>query len=399
MERKKNRIAMILPNLNCGGVENVACNMSRMFSRNGYEVYFFLNTYNKEKSFDYSGKIKVVPYKMWETESKSLIFNLVTVLDQALLLKKMKEKYKINISISFHPYNHILNVLSDCSDKKLITIHEVTSCSAKRLKYFYYSRFFYKFLYKKADKIITVSQYCKWDLCKNMRMKKKNIQVLPNAIDERRLNEELQEEVSFDTDHVIVAIGRLEEDKQQWHIIHAFKEVLAYDPSAILVVVGEGNLKHYLIGLTKKLNIEKNVIFTGFQKNVGAYLKKAEILVLSSAAEAFPCVIQEALYIGTPVVANDCEGGVRELLSNKKVDSSNKWYYVDGGIITPKLKGKKQLTISEEEKQMGEAIVELIKNEAKRKEISKNCRRMALKYEEKRIEKKWINLFDELADN
>ena len=101
------RLAMILPDLNYGGIENVACCMSRMFTKNGYEVYFFLNTYDKEKSFSHIGKIKMVPYKMWEPETKAHVLNMVTVMDQAYSLKKIKQKYKIDISISFHPYNHI----------------------------------------------------------------------------------------------------------------------------------------------------------------------------------------------------------------------------------------------------------------------------------------------------
>lgn len=390
------RLAMILPDLNYGGIENVACCMSRMFAKNGYEVFFFLNTYDKEKSFSHIGKIKMVPYKMWEPETKAYVLNMVTVMDQAYLLKKIKQKYKIDISISFHPYNHILNILSGCKDKKILTVHEVTSKSAEHLGYFYYNKFFYKYLYKMADKIITVSKYCKWDLVHNMHMDAKNIKVIPNAIDKERLHQVQEDLFSFDTDNIVVTIGRLENDKQQWHILHAFQVVLKRYPDAVLIVVGEGNLKQYLISLARKLQIEKNVVFTGFKKNVANYLRIAKVLVLSSAAEAFPCVVQEALYVGVPIVVGDCEGGIQELISQRKVLKSNMWYYVDGGIISPKLTENKTLKTTKEEKQMGEAIIELIKNEEKRKEISNSCKRLATQYEEKNIEKKWMQLLREL---
>lgn len=84
----------------------------------------------------------MVPYKMWEPETKAHVLNMVTVMDQAYSLKKIKQKYKIDISISFHPYNHILNILSGCKDKKILTVHEVTSKSAEHLGYFYYNKFF-----------------------------------------------------------------------------------------------------------------------------------------------------------------------------------------------------------------------------------------------------------------
>lgn len=65
--------------------------------------------------------------------------------------------------------------------------------------------------------------------------------------------------------------------------------------------------------------------------------------------------MQEALYVGVPIVVGDCEGGIQELISQRKVLKSNMWYYVDGGIISPKLTESKTLKTTKEEKQMGEA--------------------------------------------
>lgn len=388
---------MILPNLNCGGIENVACSMSRMFSGNGLEVYFFLESFDRKKSFGYSGIIKVLPFRLFQPEVKLTVQKMKQIIHNARLLKRVKKKYDIDVSVSFHSYIHILNVLADCKDKKILTIHEVTSSNAQRLKYFNYHTFFYQYLYRMADRVITVSKYCKWDLYQHMKMNPKDIQVIYNAIDEKRLCKETCEDVHFDSDKIVVTIGRLEEDKRQWHILHAFKRVLSYYEEALLVIIGEGHLENYLRKITKSLNIEKNVLFMGFQKNIGAYLKRAKVLVLSSVAEAFPCVITEAFYLGVPVISGDCKGGVREMLSKEKITRSDDWQYVDGGIITPELTNRSIKRISREEIQMGDAIVELISNEQKREEISRRCKEMSFQYSEDIIQKKWSQVIREIV--
>ena len=49
-------------------------------------------------------------------------------------------------------------------------------------------------------------------------------------------------------------------------------------------------------------------------ENPYAYMARADLFVLSSAWEALPTVLIEALALGTPVVATDCKSGPREIL-------------------------------------------------------------------------------------
>ena len=63
----------------------------------------------------------------------------------------------------------------------------------------------------------------------------------------------------------------------------------------------------------RKLNEE--VIFSGSQSNPYGYMKKAELLILSSFSEALPMVCLEAMSLGITIVSTPCEGP-SEILSN-----------------------------------------------------------------------------------
>ena len=84
-------------------------------------------------------------------------------------------------------------------------------------------------------------------------------------------------------------------------------------PGARLAILGEGPQKDELIAQAQALGLADVVRFSGFQQNPWPYLRYADLLVVPSRREAFGNVLLEALALGTPVIAADCPGAIREI--------------------------------------------------------------------------------------
>jgi glycosyltransferase involved in cell wall biosynthesis len=81
------------------------------------------------------------------------------------------------------------------------------------------------------------------------------------------------------------------------------------------VLVGSGELEDYLKRLARELDIENDVFFLGWQSNPFKFMAHADVFVLSSLTEAFGLALLEAMACRLPVIATDCPGGSREIIT------------------------------------------------------------------------------------
>jgi glycosyltransferase involved in cell wall biosynthesis len=112
----------------------------------------------------------------------------------------------------------------------------------------------------------------------------------------------------------LVACGRMIPMKGFDLLIEALAEVAKAVPAADLTILGQGPDETSLRAFAERLGLGEKVHFAGFQSNPYAWMKCADLFVLSSRYEGLPNVMLEALALGTPVVGMDCPGGVREIL-------------------------------------------------------------------------------------
>ncbi|WP_139294480.1 glycosyltransferase, partial [Microcystis aeruginosa] len=121
----------------------------------------------------------------------------------------------------------------------------------------------------------------------------------------------LKEDLHIKNDTIVIgSTGRMIDDntKRFSDLIKAFKKIKANYSEVKLVLVGEGRLIEEYKKLAQSLEIQDDVIFTGYQKEVDLYYSLFDIFTLVSANESFGLVLAEAMLKKLPIVATKVGG-------------------------------------------------------------------------------------------
>jgi len=271
-----------------------------------------------------------------------------------------------------------------------------------------------KFLYPKANYIIAVSCGIKESLIK-LKVPEKKIKVIYNPYPIEEIEEQLRE---FPNVHeqifkypVLITAGRLTKQKGQWYLIRIFRKLKENFPSLKLVILGDGELKDYLVELSGNLGLKTfvwdrdkisedyDVYFLGFQKNPFKFIARSKMFVFPSLWEGFPNALVEAMICGVPVVSSDCRSGPREILAP---DTDFRYQtkepeFAKYGVLMPvfEVKYKKADEPLEERELMWiDTITKLLKDEQLLKHYSQKAKERAKDFHIDKIIKEWEELFN-----
>ncbi|MBP3802722.1 MAG: glycosyltransferase [Oribacterium sp.] len=372
------KIAIIIHSICGGGAERTAQTIGNYYLDKGLDVYYFLLSKTNRMAYAIRGRI----VKLDITDCCESWSELVHL---AMILRKAKKEYGIDVSLSFMEEANFLNVMSRVHDKIVVSVHTTLS---KRydLQGFYYDKSNIRRAYRRADYIVAVSEYVKDDLISNYHIKEKKIKVIPNPAMSH--SQKVDEEWRYG-EKAIITVGRLEPVKQHDRLIRTFSYVKDRCPESNLVIVGEGRLKRYLEKVCRDYKVEESVYFVGFTNAPEFYEKNARVFVMTSYVEGFPNAIVEAMMQGTPVITTDSPGGCGEIVGKEK--SLNIIQYCEYGILTPYIEGriKKHEFFTLEEKLLGEAIVSVLENEEIYKHYTYKSRLRAEQYSLSNIMNDW----------
>ncbi|MFQ5652695.1 MAG: glycosyltransferase family 4 protein [bacterium] len=114
---------------------------------------------------------------------------------------------------------------------------------------------------------------------------------------------------------IVGMVGRLSEQKAPLDFVRAMPEVLKVRKDIRFVLVGDGELKEQTLELSRKLEVNTNLMVLGFRDDIPELLPIFDVFVLTSLWEGLGRSLTEAMYTGRPVVATNVEG-VPELVED-----------------------------------------------------------------------------------
>ncbi len=173
---------------------------------------------------------------------------------------------------------------------------------------------------------------------------------------------------------VIGTIAALVGHKDCPNLLRAAKIVLDNVDNVAFCAVGDGPDKEKILSLADQLGLGDRFIFTGFQKEVGKFLKIFDIFVLASKLEGLGTSILDAQTIGLPVVA--CRtGGIPEIIIHNQ-----------NGLLVP----------PQNEKALADALLLLLHDKKLCAKLSLNAIMTVKKFDIKDTIEKNIQLYREL---
>lgn len=393
---KKKKIGLLVPSLNGGGAERVVSRLSYLLS-DKYDIYLILfeDTYMKYK---YRGTLINLDIKALSHKN---ILKIFLPFRRAKKLRAIKKNEQLDIVISFLDSPNIVNILSSYSACK--TVISIRNYEYRPVLF----KWLRKYLYKKASFIVPVSKLIRDDYITKYKIDKNKLKTIYNPYDIDQINNLKKEELPskyndfFKSGFIFTSMGRNSYQKGFWHLIKAFKMVHDFHPEAKLVIIGRDEMGGKAKKLVKELNIEKNVLFTGFQKNPFKYLEHSDIYVLSSLFEGFPNALVEAMACGCPVIATDIKSGPREILY-KEINLSDNCLSqekADYGMLVPSFNSEENWEsniFNKEERELSKSMLFFIENKEVREFYRKKSIERAQHFNFEKCKTEFIELIEKL---
>lgn len=285
----------------------------KLLHDNGYEVHVATNGDEKFPFCD-------VKHQICIERSPFKLSNLKAIKQ----LRKIIEKEKFDIVHCHTPMGAVVARLASKKARKIYGTRVIYTAhgfhfykGAPKLNWL----LFYpieKYLAKYTDTLITINNedYCLAQ--KKFSKRCKDIQYVPGVgIDIKKFDIKLSKKDQKDfkeslglkeSDYVLTCVARLDRNKNQLFLINVVEELVRYNNSIHLLLVGPDELNGYYQKIVDSKKLSNNIHFLGRRNDIPELLSISNIIVSASLREGLPVNIIEAIATGKPVVAYKCRG-------------------------------------------------------------------------------------------
>lgn len=358
------RIALFINSLQKGGSERVMVNLAEYFQSQKYDV-ILITQYKRENEYELSPTIRRI-YSEPEAEelTESRIKNFCT---RFRTLRDIWKNYKPDIILSFLGKNNLMAIATAAllPSKVAVSVRGEPTME-------YEGRFMQllaKWMFRFADGVILQTERAKEFFPKAVQ--KKSV-ILKNPLNPAFIGKK----AAAQRDNVIVAAGRLDENKNHAMLIHAFSRIAGEYPNMRLVIYGEGALRERLEELVKEKELVDRIELPGSIDNVAEAIAHARIFALTSNTEGMPNAVIEAMVLGTPVISTDCPCGGPAMLIR---DGEN-------GLLVP----------VGDAYALADAMRRLLSDDELARKISENALKLADELDPKKVCGEWMRYLFEI---
>lgn len=298
------KVLQVIGSLNNGGSQAMIMNIYRNIDRSKIQFDFIIDRSDEQFFSDeikkLGGKIYVMP-----------IFNLNNLFEFKKAWHKFFKEHPEYKIIHGHVRSTASIYLKIAKEYGVTTIaHSHSTSSGTGFSAIVKNILQYQIRYT-ADYLIACSKSAGVWLFGEKACKRDNYFVLNNAIDTKKyiynekVRNEKREELGIADKFVIGHVGRFNTPKNHKFLIDIFKEVHNRNNNAVLMLVGDGELRHSIEKKVNDLGLINNVIFTGVRADISELLQVMDVFVFPSLYEGLPVTLVEAQAAGLPCVVSD----------------------------------------------------------------------------------------------
>lgn len=299
--------------IGCGGADRVVGILANELVKDR-KVSILSLTDNNMIDRQLANNVDVVFLPKISSKSKKT-YNLLRIIYSIQLIRKNMKKKPNAIYISFVNWASICTLIARGIMPIKVIVSERTDPRKEPSNAI--ARQIRDFLYSKADKIVFQTTDAMSYFSKNTQ---KQGCIIANPIKANLPVCNYSNRVNH-----IIAVGRLEKQKNYPLLFSAFAMFLEKHNEFVLHIYGQGNQELALKDQISQLGIESHVVFEGFHSNVCDLISNGTMYVISSDFEGMSNSMLEALAMGLPVIATDCPvHAARDLIQS-----------YDNGIVVP----------------------------------------------------------------
>lgn len=173
----------------------------------------------------------------------------------------------------------------------------------------------------------------------------------------------------------ILAVGRLHPQKGFDLLLRGFASSGLARNGVQLIILGDGPEREALETLVRDLKLDHAVSMPGLVSDPETWMARATVFVLPSRYEGFPNALLEAMSMGCPSIATDCDTGPRDIIR-----------HAVNGLLIP----------VDHQQALADALVLMLGDSNLRARLSAEALKVRDTYSKARILLEWENVIEEV---